>query len=135
MGLGLTDRQQALFTFISAFCLAVSYLPQSGLDPSQRFLVAVVGVFGFTLKEFLGTAVSTAPQDNVSVTKQVSNTQNKSAGNVVTADNQNFINGQYVAPIGSTFIKGLNSAGNTVYIVTTPQGDTVQTIYNPIKSN
>ncbi len=62
---GLSDGQQALLMFLSTLCIALSVMSvPSGASFNVTFTLAVLGVFGATLKEFLGSAP--ASQGNTS---------------------------------------------------------------------
>lgn len=63
---GLTDREQALATFMSALLIAIGAMPTVGLGPNLRFIIMLLGVIGLAVKEFLGSAppapITTGPK-------------------------------------------------------------------------
>ena len=53
---GLSDKAQAVLTFVSAALIAVAGVGvPSGLDPRIALGLGVVGAIGFAIKEVLGT--------------------------------------------------------------------------------
>jgi hypothetical protein len=60
MGTGLTDREQALLAALSAFLIAVGAINPTNLPHYLQILIALAGVLGFFVKEFLGSAVGPA---------------------------------------------------------------------------
>lgn len=124
--MGISDNLQAVLVAGSVGLIALgAYSVPSGMPNWIAPTFFVLGAIGFALKEALGNnAPLSSAQSALTATPSVA-----SNPNTVTSQNQNFVNGGAVAPIGSTYAKFPDGT----FQITTPNGDVVTTPYSPIK--
>lgn len=127
--MALSIKVLSITVVIAAVSAAITYLtPYAGSSAIVGLVVGVGGLVIHVLDNIIGQ-----PAPALNQQQPAQSTGQVAASNTVTPANQNIVNGVPVAPLGSTFTTFINGAGNTEYLVTTPNGQTVPTIDKPIK--
>ena len=110
--MGLTNNQQAVFSFVSALFLAVSVVSVPlGVSPYVTFSLGVIGAIGLFTKEYLGS-VPTTISNQVTTPDAETVTQLKQDGDVVFA-NPNYSMGVVYRWLGTFYDVYGNSLGST----------------------